>query len=73
LDLSDVLQALIAAVIQIILQFGVARYASVPLLKRGDLLGAVDFISYELHIFQADEVQLKIRAVIDRAYRSIGH
>jgi formate hydrogenlyase transcriptional activator len=41
-----------------LLQYGVHSYISLPLLKRGELLGAVDFISFEKRNFHSDEVQL---------------
>ena len=41
-----------------LLQYGVRSYISLPLLKRGELLGAVDFISFEKRNFHNDEVQL---------------
>jgi len=40
------------------LQFGVQSYISLPLLKRGELLGTVDFISFEKRPFTENEVQL---------------
>jgi formate hydrogenlyase transcriptional activator len=40
------------------LQFGAVGYVSLPLLKNGALLGAVDFVSFEPHNFTDDEVQL---------------
>jgi formate hydrogenlyase transcriptional activator len=40
------------------LQFGVRSYVSLPLMKRGAVLGAVDFISFEQHNFDQGEVQL---------------
>ena len=39
-------------------QFGVRSYISLPLLKRGEMLGAVDFISFEKRNFDRGEVQL---------------
>jgi formate hydrogenlyase transcriptional activator len=41
-----------------LIQYGVRSYISLPLLKRGELLGAVDFISFEKRNFDASEVQL---------------
>jgi formate hydrogenlyase transcriptional activator len=41
-----------------LLHYGVRSYISLPLLKRGELLGAVDFISFEKRNFHSDEVQL---------------
>jgi formate hydrogenlyase transcriptional activator len=41
-----------------LLQFGVQSYISLPLLKRGELLGTVDFISFEKHRFAESEIQL---------------
>jgi len=41
-----------------LLHYGVRSYISLPLLKRGELLGAVDFISFEKRNFHNDEVQL---------------
>ena len=41
-----------------LLQYGVRSYVSLPLLKRGELLGAVDFISFEKRSFDRGEVQL---------------
>ena len=40
------------------LQFGVRSYVSLPLLKRGALLGVVDFASFEQRPFSDGEVQL---------------
>jgi formate hydrogenlyase transcriptional activator len=40
------------------LQFGIRSYVSLPLMKRGAVLGAVDFISFEQHNFDQGEVQL---------------
>jgi formate hydrogenlyase transcriptional activator len=40
------------------LKFGVRSYVSLPLMKRGAVLGAVDFISFEQHNFDQGEVQL---------------
>src|SRR5262249_45287015 len=40
------------------LQFGVRSYVSLPLMKGGAVLGAVDFISFEQHNFDQGEVQL---------------
>ena len=39
-------------------QFGVRSYISLPLLKRGEMLGAVDFVSFEKRNFDRGEVQL---------------
>jgi formate hydrogenlyase transcriptional activator len=41
-----------------LLEYGVRSYVSLPLLKRGELLGVVDFISFELRSFDQGEVQL---------------
>jgi formate hydrogenlyase transcriptional activator len=41
-----------------LLEYGVRSYVSLPLLKRGELLGAVDFISFQKRNFDAEEVQL---------------
>jgi formate hydrogenlyase transcriptional activator len=41
-----------------LLEFGVRSYVSLPLLKRGKVLGAVDFISFEKRVFNGSEVQL---------------
>ena len=41
-----------------LMQWGVRSYVSLPLLKRGELIGAVDFISLEKHNFKPGEVQL---------------
>src|SRR5438046_1118156 len=41
-----------------LLEHGVRSYISLPLLKRGELLGAVDFISFEKRSFDRGEVQL---------------
>src|SRR6266849_3738297 len=41
-----------------LLQYGIRSYVSLPLLKRGELLGAVDFISFEKRDFDSGEVQL---------------
>src|SRR2546428_45425 len=41
-----------------LLQYGVRSYISLPLLKRGELLGTVDFISFEKRVFDESEVQL---------------
>src|SRR5215813_11034896 len=41
-----------------LLEYGVRSYVSLPLLKRGELLGAVDFISFQKRTFDPDEVQL---------------
>jgi formate hydrogenlyase transcriptional activator len=40
------------------LQFGVRSYISLPLMKRGAILGAVDFVSFEQRNFDQGEVQL---------------
>ena len=40
------------------MQWGVRSYVSLPLLKRGELIGAVDFISLEKHNFKPGEVQM---------------
>src|SRR5215831_19536657 len=39
-------------------KFGIRSYVSIPLMKRGALLGAVDFASFEPHNFDQGEVQL---------------
>src|SRR5215475_12518576 len=39
-------------------RFGIRSYVSIPLMKRGALLGAVDFASFEPHNFDQGEVQL---------------
>jgi formate hydrogenlyase transcriptional activator len=41
-----------------LLRYGVRSYISLPLLKRGELLGTVDFISFEKRNFDSGEVQL---------------
>src|SRR5207248_902961 len=41
-----------------LLQHGVRSYISLPLLKRGQVLGTVDFISFERRSFDGREVQL---------------
>src|SRR5438046_1996731 len=41
-----------------LLQYGVRSYISLPLLKRGEMLGAVDFVSFEKRNFDRGEVQL---------------
>ncbi len=41
-----------------LLEYGVRSYISLPLLKRGELLGTVDFISFEKRVFDGTEVQL---------------
>jgi formate hydrogenlyase transcriptional activator len=41
-----------------LLEYGVRSYISLPLLRRGDLLGAVDFVSFEKRLFDAGAVQL---------------
>jgi formate hydrogenlyase transcriptional activator len=43
---------------QTMLQHGVRSYISLPLLRRGALLGTVDFISFEKRSFDSTEVQL---------------
>jgi formate hydrogenlyase transcriptional activator len=40
------------------LQYGIRSYLSLPLLKQGALIGVVDFVSFEPHNFQPDEIQL---------------
>ncbi len=40
------------------LLYGIRSYVSLPLMKRGALLGAVDFVSFEQHNFDQGEVQL---------------
>jgi formate hydrogenlyase transcriptional activator len=39
-------------------KFGIQSYISIPLMKNGALLGAVDFASFEQHKFDQGEVQL---------------
>src|SRR5262249_27871972 len=39
-------------------QYGVRSYVSLPLLKRGELLGTVDFISFEKRNLNSDELQV---------------
>ena len=41
-----------------LLQYGVRSYVSLPLLKRGDIIGTVDFISFEKRTFHESELQL---------------
>jgi len=41
-----------------LLQYGVRSYISLPLLRRGELLGAVEFVSFETRAFEDTEVQL---------------
>jgi formate hydrogenlyase transcriptional activator len=41
-----------------LLEYGVRSYVSLPLLRRGALLGAVDFISFEKRLFNDGEVHL---------------
>jgi formate hydrogenlyase transcriptional activator len=41
-----------------LLQYGVRSYVSLPLLKRGETIGAVDFISFEKRDFEPVELQL---------------
>ena len=41
-----------------LLEHGVRSYISLPLLKHGELLGAVDFISFEKRLFEDGAVQL---------------
>src|SRR5215470_6594723 len=41
-----------------LLEYGVRSYVSLPLLKRGELLGAADFISFQKREFDSGEVQL---------------
>jgi formate hydrogenlyase transcriptional activator len=41
-----------------LLHYGVRSYVSLPLLKRGETLGAVDFISFEKRDFEPVELQL---------------
>jgi formate hydrogenlyase transcriptional activator len=41
-----------------LVEYGVRSYVSLPLLKRGELLGVVDFISFEPRSFDQGEVQL---------------
>ena len=40
------------------LQYGIRSYISLPLMKRGELLGAVDFLSFEPRLFDDGAVQL---------------
>src|SRR5207253_4504627 len=40
------------------LQFGVRSYISLPLMKHGELLGAVDFVAFEKRLFDDGAVQL---------------
>src|SRR4026209_2753927 len=40
------------------LQYGVRSYVSLPLMKQGELLGAVDFIAFEKRLFDDRSVQL---------------
>jgi len=40
------------------LEYGIRSYLSLPLMKNGALLGAVDFHSFEPHRFEPEEVQL---------------
>ena len=42
----------------LMLQYGVLSYISLPLMKRGELLGAVDFLSFEPRLFDDGAVQL---------------
>src|SRR2546427_2141526 len=41
-----------------LLLYGVRSYISLPLLRRGEMLGAVDFVSFEKRSFDRGEVQL---------------
>jgi formate hydrogenlyase transcriptional activator len=41
-----------------LLEYGIRSYVSLPLLKRGELLGVVDFLSFEQRSFDQGEVQL---------------
>jgi formate hydrogenlyase transcriptional activator len=41
-----------------LLQYGVRSYVSLPLLKRGEMLGAVDFIAFEKRVFTRTELQV---------------
>src|SRR2546426_6312194 len=41
-----------------LLQYGVQSYISLPLLRRGELIGAVDFVSFERQTFRDTDVQL---------------
>jgi formate hydrogenlyase transcriptional activator len=41
-----------------LLQYGVRSYISLPLLKRGAMLGTVEFVSFEKRNFDSGEVQL---------------
>jgi formate hydrogenlyase transcriptional activator len=40
------------------LKFGIRSYILLPLMRRGDLIGAVNFLSLEKHDYTGDEVQL---------------
>src|SRR6266571_8091211 len=53
-----------------LLQFGVRSYISLPLLRRGEMLGAVDFVSFEKRSFDRGEVQL-LQDVSEIVQRSI--
>ena len=41
-----------------LLQYGVQSYISLPLIKRDEVIGAVDFVSFEKRAFDDSEVQL---------------
>jgi formate hydrogenlyase transcriptional activator len=41
-----------------LMEYGVRSYISLPLLRRGELLGAVDFVSFEKRLFDDGAVQL---------------
>jgi formate hydrogenlyase transcriptional activator len=41
-----------------LLEYGIRSYISLPLVKRGELLGTVDFLSFEKRDFDPSEVQL---------------
>ena len=43
---------------EFMMQVGAVSYVSLPLMKHGALLGAVDFVSFHQHTFQPDEIQL---------------
>jgi formate hydrogenlyase transcriptional activator len=41
-----------------LLQYGVQSYISLPLLKRGEMIGTVDFVAFEKRAFDDSEIQL---------------
>src|SRR5438552_1203753 len=41
-----------------LLEYGVQSYISLPLLRRGELIGAVDFVSFERQAFRDTDVEL---------------